>query len=48
MLKGNSFVLHVTAVLLFYCCQQCIVALAEFDFLKELRVSHKCYHSDDF
>lgn len=46
--EGNSFVLHVTAVLLFCYCEQCIMALAEFDFVKELSVSHESYRSDDY
>jgi len=46
--KGNSFVMHVTAVLLFCYCQWYIMALAQFDFLKQLNVSHESYHSDDY
>jgi hypothetical protein len=46
--KGNSFVMHVTAVLLFCYCQQCIMAHAQFDCLKQLSVSHDSYHSDDY
>jgi hypothetical protein len=36
----------VTGVLLFCYCEQCIMALAQFDFLKELSVSHESYNSD--
>ena len=46
--EGNSFVLQVTAVLLFCYCEQCIMALAKFDFVKELSVSHESYPSDDY
>jgi hypothetical protein len=46
--KGNSFVMHVTAVLLCCYCQYCIMALAQFDFLKQLSVSHEFCHSDDY
>ena len=35
------------SVVIFY-CEQCIMALAEFDFVKELSVSHESYRSDDY
>ena len=46
--KGNSFVMCVTVVLLFCYCQQCIMALVQFDCLKELSVSPESYDSDDY
>jgi hypothetical protein len=45
--KGSTFAMRVTGVLLFY-CEQCVMALAEFDFLKELSVSHESCNSDDY
>jgi len=46
--KANSFVMHVTAVLLFCYCKLCIMALPQYDTLKQLCVLREYYHSDDY
>jgi len=46
--KANSFVMLVTAVLLFCYCKLYVMALPQCDSLKQLYVSHEPYHSDDY
>ena len=46
--KANTFVMHVTAVLLFCYCELCVMVLPQYDYLKQLIVWHESYHSDDY
>jgi len=40
--------MHVTVVLLFCYCTYYDMAIPQYDFLKQLSVSHESYHSDDY
>jgi hypothetical protein len=46
--KANTFVIQVTAMLLFCYCKLCVMVLPQCDYLKQLSVSRKSYHSNDY
>ena len=48
MVKSKQLCGACNFVLLFCYCKQCIMALPQFDSLKQLSASHECYHSDGY
>jgi hypothetical protein len=46
--EKKSFVMYVTAVLVFCYCKQYVMSVPQYDFLKELSVSLESFDSNDY